>query len=216
MAVFDLDQTLIRGDSFKRYLLFTVKRNPASVLRGWYLPFTYLMHVLGLRDNEWLKTRFLSALLAHRKRHDVYEEGRQFASELATEIRKAAIDKMQQHRQIGHYVVLATASPDFYVQAVGASLKFDEVVCTKSRWSAKDTFAGLDGGNCYGEKKHRRVKEALTRLGDAVLTAMYTDHRSDETLLAAAEAAYLVNPDNKTARTVCVAGMEVVDWDSGF
>ena len=172
-----------------------------------------MIHLLGFRDNEWLKTRFLAALLANRNKHDVYESGRQFASEVIRQARKAAIAKIEQHRRKGHYTVLATASPDFYVEAVNAFLKLDEVVCTKSSWSAEGRFEGLDGGNCYGDQKFRRVREALTRLGDTVLTAMYTDHRSDETLLAAAEAAYLVNPDSKTARTVSVAGMEVVDWD---
>ena len=124
------------------------------------------------------------------------------------------MDQIEKHRLMGHYTVLATASPDFYVEAVNAIFKLDEVICTKSSWSAEGRFEGLDGGNCYGDHKFYRVKAALTRLGDAVLTAMYTDHRSDETLLAAAETAYLVNPDRKTAQTVSVNGVEVVDWDS--
>lgn len=168
---------------------------------------------MGFRDNEWLKTQFLSALLVNRSKHDVYDSGQQFASEVISQVRDAAIEEIEQHRRLGHYTVLATASPDFYVEAVNAFLKLDEVVCTRSSWSAEGKFEGLDGGNCYGDQKFRRVKETLKRLGDSVLTAMYTDHRSDETLLAAAEMAYLVNPDRKTARTVSVNGMEVVDWD---
>ena len=211
--MFDLDQTLIRGDSFKRYLWFSVKRDPGAVLRGWYLPIVYLMHVLGLRDNEWMKTRFLSVLLANQTKQQAFEAGQQFALELVPQVRAAAIAEIKRHRRQGHYTVLATASPDFYVEAVNAYFDLDEVVCTRSSWAADTGFQGLDGGNCYGEQKFRRVKDALARLGNAALTAMYSDHRSDETLLAAAETAYLVNPDGKTARTISVDGILVVDWD---
>lgn len=213
IAVFDLDRTLIRGDSFHHFLAFVVKEYPVSVLRGWYLPLAYAAHVVGARDNEWLKTTFLGALFGRTPQRKILESGVRFAQQLSAQVRPAALRQLEQHRRLGHYTVLATASPDFYVEPLTSSVEFDEVICTRSRWSDDGTFDGLDGGNCYGEQKFRRVEKARARLGDAALTAMYTDHRSDETLLAAAETAYLVNPDRRTERSVVLDGLQVLDWD---
>ena len=215
LAVFDLDRTLIRGDSFHHFLAFMAREYPGSLVRGWYLPLAYAAHKLGARDNEWLKTTFLSALFGRTPRKALLESGARFAEQLLPQVRPAAVAQLEEHRKFGHYTVLATASPDFYVEPLTSLIEFDEVICTKSRWSCDGTFDGLDGGNCYGEQKFKRVEEARARLGDAALSAMYTDHRSDETLLAAAEAAYLVNPDRRTEQSVVLEGLQVLDWDRG-
>ncbi len=213
IAVFDLDRTLIRGDSFHHFLAFMVREYPGALVRGWYLPFAYAAHKLGARDNEWLKTTFLSALFGRTPQKNLLASGARFAEKLLPQVRPAAIKHLEEHRRLGHYTVLATASPDFYVEPLTSFVEFDEVICTKSRWSRDDTFGGLDGGNCYGEQKFQRVEQACARLGNAAITAMYTDHRSDATLLAAADTAYLVNPDRRTERSVVLDGLQVLDWD---
>ncbi|MEM7501081.1 MAG: HAD-IB family hydrolase [Pseudomonadota bacterium] len=213
IAVFDLDRTLIRGDSLHHFLAFMVREYPGSLVRGWHLPLAYAAHKLGARDNEWLKTTFLFALFGRMQRQTLLESSARFAKQLLPQVRPAAVEQLKEHRKLGHYTVLATASPDFYVEPLTSFVEFDEVICTKSRWSRHGTFDGLDGGNCYGEQKFQRVEEARARLGDAALSAMYTDHRSDEALLAAAEAAYLVNPDRRTEQSVVFEGLQILDWD---
>ena len=213
VAVFYLDRTLIRVDSFHKYIWYAIKENPFSVVRGWYLPIEYIMHLLRLRDNEWLKTTFLSVLLKQRKMWDVQESGKRFVIKLLPHVRQAALDRLEYHRNQGHYTVLATASPDFYVEPIKAFLRFDEIVCTKIAWSTDGMFKGLNGGNCYGSQKLRRIEETLSRLGAAELTAVYTDHKSDRPILTATKMGYLVNPDKQTKASCSWDGLQVVDWD---
>ena len=213
LAVFDLDSTLIRGDSFKKYLMYVVRQDPGVVLRGWYLPLVYVVYLLGFRDNGWLKTTFLSVLLAQKQRDEVCDSGERFAMGLSPLIRSAALDRIKYHREKGHYTLLATASPDLYVNAIKSIVEFDEIVCTKVAWSVDGKFEGLADGNCYGDQKFRRVEEARARLGETNLIAVYTDHRSDRALLAAAETAYLVNPDKQSRFSVKLEGLQILDWD---
>ena len=213
LAVFDLDSTLIRGDSFKKYLLYAVKQDPSAVLRGWYLPLAYVVYLLGFRDNGWLKTTFLSVLLARKQRDEVCDSGKRFALGLSPLIRSAALDRIEYHREKGHYILLATASPDFYVNAINSIVEFDETVCTRVAWSVDGKFEGLADGNCYGDQKFRMVEESRARLGETNLIAVYTDHSSDKALLAAAETAYLVNPDKQSQLSVKLEGLQIVDWD---
>jgi phosphatidylglycerophosphatase C len=86
-------------------------------------------------------------------------------------------------------VLLASASLDAYLVPLGELLGADEVVCTRLERGADGRLTGrLDGANCRGAEKARRVRAVLAERGleDAELWA-YGDSRDDEPLLAAAE-----------------------------
>jgi hypothetical protein len=63
LALFDLDGTITRRDTYLAYLLGFLARHPERWPRATPLPLAVLGYLLGVRDNTWLKTTFLRAIL---------------------------------------------------------------------------------------------------------------------------------------------------------
>jgi phosphatidylglycerophosphatase C len=63
IALFDLDGTIARRDTYLAYLLGFLARHPERWPRAAPLPIAVLCHLAGWRSNTWLKTTFLRAVL---------------------------------------------------------------------------------------------------------------------------------------------------------
>ena len=62
-VLFDLDGTITRRDTYLAYLLGFLARHPERLLRAAPLSLAALRYLIGERDNTWLKTTFLRAIL---------------------------------------------------------------------------------------------------------------------------------------------------------
>src|SRR3546814_12642013 len=90
---------------------------------------------------------------------------------------------------------MATAAPEFYAGAIAEALGFDAIVATRHRRDAAGNWLpALDGGNCYGAEKGRRVSEWLEAHaggGERHIRA-YSDHVSDAPIFARADEDWMV------------------------
>jgi HAD superfamily hydrolase (TIGR01490 family) len=114
----------------------------------------------------------------------------------------------------GALVVLATASPDIYVDRLAAMLDIEHVVCTRLELSADDRFTGrMIGGNCYGSAKHRRIDGFRVEHGAewADMTC-YSDHASDLPLMRQVGRACAVNPTRAFAQACRRQDIAIVEW----
>ena len=85
-------------------------------------------------------------------------------------------------------MILASASLEAYLVPLGTELGVDGVVCTRLEVAPDGRLTGrLDGANCRGAEKGRRVREWLAEAGlaDAELWA-YGDSPGDTEMLALA------------------------------
>jgi phosphatidylglycerophosphatase C len=186
VAAFDVDGTLTTGDCVLPFL------RRAAGLR---LVAALLRHPLRLaggvarRDRDALKA-LACASLAGRAATEVERLGAEFAREVAdSRLREDTTARLRRHRELGHTVLLASASLDAYLLPLGELLGADEVVCSRLERSADGRLTGrLDGANCRGPEKARRVRAALAARGleGAVLWA-YGDSADDEPLLELAD-----------------------------
>src|SRR3546814_2628558 len=90
---------------------------------------------------------------------------------------------------------MATAAPEFYASAIADALGFDAIVASRHhRDDAGNWLPLLDGTNCYGEEKARRVGDwlAANAPGGTAHIRAYSDHVSDATTFALAGEASLV------------------------
>ncbi|HVL59070.1 MAG TPA: HAD family hydrolase [Burkholderiaceae bacterium] len=215
VAVFDLDQTITRADTFVRFLIGCLLRSPARWRHAPALAWAVLAYASGRRDNNWLKAFFLRRIVGGRSPArlqrfvDAYVE-----QVLARQLLPAALAEIGRLRRSGVGLVLATASPDLYVTPLGRRLGFDEIVCTRVGALADGRCSGrLDGDNCYGEEKKRRIETLLAARGVSLRdVAFYSDHHSDLPLLQAAGRPVAVNPTPKLAAYARTAGIPMLDW----
>jgi phosphatidylglycerophosphatase C len=214
VAVFDLDGTITRVDTYVHFLLAVVRRHPLRALRGLWLPLAVGVHRAGWRDNAWLKCVFLASIAGGLKRECVDVIVESFVKRFIDKhIRPGAKAALKRHRAAGHRIVLATASLDFYVSGLARELGVDEIVCTGSVWTADSLVAELRPRNCYGEEKLRRLVELLGEGVQRPYVYAYTDHYSDRALLDWANEGIAVNPDARLRKYCGRRGYRVVDWE---
>src|SRR5690606_31995445 len=65
------------------------------------------------------------------------------------------------HLRQSHRVILLSASPDIYVQAVASALGISEAVCTQVCYEDDVCTGRLVSGNCKGEAKVRSLQAYL-------------------------------------------------------
>ncbi len=186
VAVFDVDGTLTTGDCVFPFLRRAAgARLATSLLRR---PLA-LARDLVCRDRDGLKA-LACASLAGLPAAEVDRLGAEFASEVAaSRLREDTTARLGRHRELGHTVVLASASLDPYLLPLARLLGVDEVVCTRLDRGADGLLTGLlDGANCRGPEKARRVRTLLAERGlDGAELWAYGDSAGDDALLALAD-----------------------------
>lgn len=218
VAIFDLDGTITARDTFSRYLLGYLRRHPRRWPRLLPLAVAGAGFASALAGNTRMKQAALRAVLGGVHRAEIQAWSARFVSHcIDTMLRRGAITRLEAHRRAGHNLVLATASPDLYVESVAQRLGFDRVVCTKIAWTSDNHVSGdLDGHNLRGEQKLAAVQRIIA--ADATNTppfvVAYSDHHSDLPLLRWAGRAVAVNPTARLAAAAAAEGMTIEDWDA--
>jgi len=192
VAAFDVDGTLTTRDCVTPFLLRAAGRRLWTIL---------LRHPLALaaaaarRDRDRLKELACSALRGIESTA-IEHLGEAFAREVgAGRLRDDTVARLRRHRELGHTVILASASLDPYLVPLGRSLGVDAVVCTVLERGSEGRLTGrLVGANCRGAEKARRVRGWLGEndLADAELWA-YGDSSGDDELLALADRPFRVD-----------------------
>jgi phosphatidylglycerophosphatase C len=194
VAAFDLDGTLTRGGSVFPWLRFLCGRR--TVYRA-ALPLTFALVIGAIRSGtaaDNAKERLLHTLLVGRDFDDVTTMSRSFALEhLATEGRAKVLKRLEWHRQLGHDIVIVSASPQIYVDVIAAELQATGGLGTRLAVDArKKLTGGYLGKNCRGEEKMRRLSEWI-EARDYVSTPTiyaYGNSRGDRRLLGGATHPY--------------------------
>jgi HAD superfamily hydrolase (TIGR01490 family) len=207
IALFDLDGTLIAWDCQLLFRHFVVVREPWRAL---FLPlFLVLAPFAGIIGTNGMKRVFLSYLWRIDPK-TLAEYSRDFAASLMPEIYQELRLKLEDHRARGHLLILASASPEFYVAEIGRELGFDLSLGTQVETGP--LFPGLE--NHKGAAKVVRLRQLLPpsyfendRLRDC---HGYTDSRADLPMLAICPAATVVNPSPELASLAEESGWEIV------
>lgn len=186
VVAFDLDGTLTVRDCVVPFLVRlggwrgiagALARTPRRTLKG-----------LAGRDRDEIKKVVAGGVFRSRSVAEVAAEGEEFADRVvASWLRADVCQRLTWHQSEGHRAVVVSASLGPYVRPLAARLGIADVLCTDV--VAHDGRYGdaLDGGNCRGPEKARRLRAWLERIGlaDATVWA-YGDSPGDEAMLAMA------------------------------
>ncbi len=212
LAVFDLDGTITRGNTLARYVVGLLIRRPwqlASVLR---VAPALVGYFFGRLDRGELKARLLQATLGRRTRAELAAWTAQFVPRLlARSVRADALRTIEAHRSRGDRLVLLSASPDLYVPAIAAQLRFDEVLCTGLSWTNDHLDGGLTTPNRRGAEKTRCIV-ALASRHPGLRTAAYGNEAADLDHLRRVDEPLLVCGSRRARRQAAVAGIPCAPW----
>ncbi len=217
-ALFDFDGTLIRGDSIVRFVRYAHARGltgAGGLLRAALWAVAYGLH---LTTAERAKRESLS-FLAGREQAGVEALGRAFCrEELLPRLYPQGVEELRRRHAEGAEVLLVTASPSFYLEALKEELPIQRIIGTRMHVE-NGVYTGLIAGeNCRGVQKPLRLAEDLAARGDMVDYAVswaYGDSAGDAPMLALCGQKVGVNPKRRLDRRRTGAdGLSVVYWSN--
>jgi HAD superfamily hydrolase (TIGR01490 family) len=200
LAVFDLDGTLIRGDSFLPFAVGYARANrrmrPLATLPIWLG-----LYAARLMPDHRAKERVLMSFFRGECPVRVSEYATAFSeSWIRPRLREPVFARLTEHLSDGHRVVLLSASPDLCVEPVGRALGIGEVLCTRTRRTPTACEGALDGPNCKGEQKLVRLRAHLGMETWSGESFAYGDSSSDLPVLQWATHGFLVGRSGELSR----------------
>lgn len=200
IALFDLDGTILPWDTQKLFCHYVLRRHPLRRLFLLvYLPLLPFAPILG---SEGLKRVFLCFLWGFSEA-EVRELAKGFAEQwIPSQVWPEMREKIQHHRQQGDLTILVSASPEPYVEVIGALLGFDRSVGTVIDFPPTGLPLFPDLVNNKGHNKVKRLRKMLdaTYFDDAGKLKNshgYTDSRADLPMLALCDHGTVINPSEK-------------------
>jgi len=193
VAAFDLDGTLTRGGSVWQFLSAVRGRRAVIGAGVRLLPKLVRGALVGGPAADEGKEALFVHTLAGLDARSVERQAAAFGRAHWRRRRRADMAaRLRWHRDRGHRIVVVSASPEYYVRAIGDELGVDGVVATRLAVDDGGRLTGhYDGGNCRGEQKRARVlawMASRTAPGDArPLLWAYGNSAGDRSLLEAAD-----------------------------
>ena len=192
LAVFDLDGTLLTHDSFLPFLVrYTLRRRrfwPLAVL-----PPYVLLYLARLWSDRRAKERLLTAFFGGQPLERIADHAEAFNEVwVKRRLRSPLIERLRRHQEAGDRVILLSASPDLYVNAIARMLGIAEVVATRVGRDGDLCTGRIVGDNCKGKHKVEMLRRHLGRDSAPAGSAAYGDSKSDLPILRWVERGYLV------------------------
>ncbi len=212
-ALFDFDKTLLRGESLSLFLQFVTRRFRRALLDFPRLGARMIPYSLKRFTKAQMKTEVLRVLrhVPEKERPDLVTAF--LENILRPRLLPAGLERVQWHREKGHTLVLASASPDTYMEPVRGLLQFEVLVSTRTQPTGQNNAPVIVGNNCYAEEKVRRMAELdFFENTDWAASYAYSDHPSDLPMFLLCGHPVAANPNRSLRRMALREGWEFVDW----
>ncbi|WP_249029562.1 HAD family hydrolase [Tannockella kyphosi] len=149
VALFDFDNTLIKGDSIHKLVLYYLKQNPISFLYLWKVAYYYICYVLGIFRIEKAK----DALLFPLKKMSTKEIDLFIEKEIVPNLYENVVQELEDKKEQGFLIFIVSASAEKYLKRI--PLPADYFIGTRY----KDNQ--LVGKNCVSINKVPRIEKVL-------------------------------------------------------
>ncbi len=213
-AIFDLDRTITRAPTWTWFLIHVNGKRPLFIGQIALIVLRMIAYKLRLVPRTSIKAAGVRTLAGH-SRAELQAKADAFVADiLATGLRPGAVAAIKAHKARGDRLVLVSAAVDVVAEPLARALGFDDVICTRLTWPVGASGPVLDGANCYGAEKLRRLAELQAEQPFSAPTYAYSDHVSDLELLTGADQGVAVNPSSRLRRAAPTHGLEIVDFDA--
>jgi HAD superfamily hydrolase (TIGR01490 family) len=204
LALFDLDNTLLAGDSDYEWGQFLVDRGVLereayeSQNRAYYE-----QYVAGTLDIHEFLGFALRPLAEHEPADLARWHGEFMAARIQPMIGRPARELVRQHQAAGDLCAIITATNSFVTGPIAREFGVEHLIATEPE-SRDGRFTGrVAGVPCFREGKIRRLDDWLAargrRLADFAASTLYSDSHNDLPLLERVTRPVAVDPDEKLA-----------------
>jgi phosphoserine phosphatase len=209
VALFDLDGTILAWDTQVLFCGYVMRREGRRrvLLLPWLLA-TPLAPVLGAGGMKRLFLGYLSGV----RRAKLEGWVRDFVAEwFPDRCFPEVLEEIEAQRRAGRRLILASASPEWWVEEVGRVLGFDLALGTPVEWvEPLHSLPAL--ANHKGEAKVRRLRwlGIAPEEGKIPMSVGYTDSTADLPMLGICEEGVVVNPGAKLESIAEAKGWKIL------
>jgi HAD superfamily hydrolase (TIGR01490 family) len=216
LALFDLDHTLLPVDSADGWSHFLVRAGGLDVASATAQieHFAASYQAGNFDPDAYLSFQF--ALLARfpRRQLDAWRD-EYLHHRVLPHIRPEALALIDQHRQAGDELALATGTHSFVTAPIAAAFGLPHLLAVQPTQNAAGEFTGgYSGTHTYGAGKLRAVEQFLAARGltwQTAETVFYSDSINDLPLLARVTVPVATNPDPRLRRLAAERGWRVLE-----
>ncbi|MFA5041130.1 MAG: HAD family hydrolase [Bdellovibrionales bacterium] len=184
MAIFDYDNTLIKGDSFLPFLIYASNRFFVYAASIEALT-RYALRRAQKKPTESLRT-FIKSHLLHRILKGKRPEDLKVAAEKTREWQKPnwpVLKTLHEHHENGDTIIIASGSLDLYMEDLLRDIPHDALICTDIEVKEGRITGVMVNGNCVRRCKAERVKTWLNVFGPFDESFGYGNHPHDVPML---------------------------------
>ena len=188
IAVFDYDNTLVKGDSLWPFLV---------AVAGWRRCVIVLIKALVIRTVQnpkgdkrtFIKDYLLRNLLGGRRVDDLVpamKKMKAWPKELKT------LQKLREHHAAGHHIVIASGSLDLYLPVLLEDIPHNALICTCMEVDGGIVTGRMIDGNCVRKRKAELVANYLLENGPFSESWGYGNLPHDALMLSLVQKKYFV------------------------
>lgn len=202
LALFDLDHTLLDGDSDDLWYQFLIAHGAAG---GWHANARRAQFLADYHAGRMNVAAFYEFALQPLTQHTLPELlawRRQFLDEyVRPRIPATARALLAGHRNSGHTLAIVTATHRFVAEPIAAELEVPNLLATTPEYDGRRFTGRVLGTPCFREGKLQHLHAWLQRENLVpVETWCYSDSHNDLPLLESASHPVAVNPDPQLAQ----------------
>jgi phosphatidylglycerophosphatase C len=188
IAFFDFDGTITTRDTLLEFIKYS--KGTLPFYWGFLLNSPFLVaYKLKIISNQAAKEKVLGYFFRNTTIADFNDTCSRFVNEaLPGLIRPGALAEIEKHKQQGVKVVIVSASPENWLVKWTNKLGLD-LIATRLQNNNGRINGKIDGKNCHGEEKVRRIQEVfvLSQYDDVFA---YGDSGGDKPMLGLANHAH--------------------------
>ncbi len=189
IAFFDFDGTITTKDSLLEFIKYS--KGVLALYIGFSLHLHYLIaYKLKLISNQKAKEKILAHFFGGMNIDEFTRYCQAFATEKIPElIRPSAVLEINRLKKENVTIVIVTASPENWIKDWANHIQAD-IIATKLLYVNGKITGEIDGLNCYGNEKARRIVEKYTLENYTEIFA-YGDSAGDKEMLALAHKGFM-------------------------
>jgi len=211
IAIFDLDYTLIEGDTEWLWGEFLTEKGIVGTQFMRDLAIQFQLYGAGTLDIRQYQ-RYLLDPLIHMETDFLVDLQREFSLRIRKLFRSTMLDRLAWHRQRGDLTVLVSATSNILVEPVTDMLNFSHRICTQVEMVHNLPTGELIGIPAYQEGKVQNLAIWLAENGLSLEGSWaYSDSLNDIPLLEKAEHPVAVTPDAALRKYAMLKGWRIMD-----
>ena len=212
LAIFDLDNTLLRGDSDYLWGMYLIDKGAVDQESHQLENERFYQEYLNGQMDIMAFLRFQLAPLSRIPMPELLQMRDEYLENyIKPIISEEAQELVEKHRQQGDTLLIITATNDFVTRPIADLFTIDELIATNAEVIDNQYTGAVSGVPSYQQGKVVRLNDWLVKTGNTLKGSwFYSDSHNDLPLLEKVDHPVAVNPDPQLAKHAELAGWQVL------